>query len=274
MRLRLFTVALWACLLILVSSVALPLLAAAPASPGSSATPMALLVPLHAWAGSSNSLNWAGYAVTAAAGSVSDVKGSWVVPAIQGACPSTNQYSSFWVGIDGFNSNTVEQTGTDSDCRGGAPTYYAWYEFYPHPSKVISSVAVHPGDVMSADVLYTGGRFTVTIQDVTTGASAHASAKVNSAQRSSAEWIAEAPSSSGGILPLADFGTVSFGTDYTGVASTCTATIAGVTGAIGSFGSNVQSISMVTSSGALKASPASLSMDGTSFSVTWNSAGP
>src|SRR5256885_11903417 len=35
------------------------------------------------------------------------------------------------------------------------------------------------------------------------------SAKVHSAQRSSADWIAEAPSSSGGILPLADFVTVS-----------------------------------------------------------------
>ena len=26
---------------------------------------------------------------------------------------------------------TVEQTGTDSDCNGGSPVYYAWYEFYP-----------------------------------------------------------------------------------------------------------------------------------------------
>ncbi len=274
MRIRLFSVALWACLLILVSSVAFPLLAAGPSSSASSGAPLALLVPVHARAGSSNSLNWAVYAVTAAAGSVSDVKGSWVVPAIQGTCPSTNQYSSFWVGIDGFNSNTVEQTGTDSDCRGGAPAYYAWYEFYPHPSKVISGLAVHPGDVMSAEVLYSGGRFTVTIKDVTTGASSQASAKVNGAQRSSAEWIAEAPSSSGGILPLADFGTVSFGVDTTGVASTCTATIAGATGAIGAFGSSVQSITMVTSTGAVKASPSSLSTDGTSFSVSWKSAGP
>ena len=279
MRLRLSSLALWACALIILSSFAVSAAATAPsANPASAVSSSAVssvpLVSPHLWAGSSSSLNWAGYAVTASAGAVSDVRGSWVVPAIQGTCPSTNQYSSFWVGIDGFNSNTVEQTGTDSDCRSGAPAYYAWYEFYPHPSKLISGVSVHPGDVVSAEVLYSGGRFTVSIQDLTTGASFSASAKVRGAQRSSAEWIAEAPSSSGGILPLADFGTVSFGADTTGVASTCTATIGGVTGAIGSFGSSVQSISMVTSSAALKAQPSALSTDGTSFSVTWMSAGP
>ncbi len=273
MRPRLFSVALWACALIFVASLAAPLLTAAQAS-ASSASTSGVAVSPHLWAGSSSSLNWAGYAVTAAAGTVSDVKGSWVVPAIQGTCPSTNQYSSFWVGIDGFSSNTVEQTGTDSDCRGGAPAYYAWYEFYPHPSKIISGLTVHAGDVMSAEVAYSGGRFVVTITDTTTGASFSTSAKVHSAQRSSAEWIAEAPSSSGGILPLADFGTVSFGLDNTGIASTCTATIGGTAGAIGSFGSSVQSITMATSSSVVKASPSSLSPDGTSFSVTWKSSGP
>lgn len=274
MRLRSFSIVMCACAVILVASLAVPLWAAAPAAPAPSGTPLAVVAPFHARAGSSSSLNWAGYAVTAAAGAVSDVKGSWKVPAIQGGCPSTNQYSSFWVGIDGFNSNTVEQTGTDSDCRGGTPTYYAWYEFYPHPSKLISGLAVHSGDVISAEVRFSGNAFTVSIQDATTGGAFSTSAHVHSALRSSAEWIAEAPSSSGGILPLADFGTAGFGTDTTGVGSTCTATIAGVSGTIASFGANVQSISMVTSAGTLKASPSSLSADGTSFSVTWKSSGP
>src|SRR3989440_8287423 len=95
------------------------------------------------------------------------------------------------------------------------------------------------------------GRFTVTITDTTTGVSFSTSARVHSAQRSSAEWIAEAPSSSGGILPLANFGTVSF--------SSCTATISGTTGSIGSFGASVQQITMVTSSGNVKAQPSALS---------------
>jgi len=225
--------------------------------------------------GPSTSTNWSGYAVTGSAGSVSDVKASWVVPAIKGTCPSTNQYASFWVGIDGYSSSTVEQTGTDSDCQNGSPRYYAWYEFYPKPSFIINSITIHPGDKISAEVKYSGGGFTVTITDLTTGKTFSNSAKVNKAQRSSAEWIAEAPYS-GGILPLADFGTVSFGYVSTGVASTCYATVGGVTGPIGSFGLSVQKITMVSqsSSTTIKAAPSDLSSDGTSFTIAWSNAGP
>jgi peptidase A4-like protein len=215
--------------------------------------------------GSFQSTNWSGYAVTGSSGSVSDAKGSWVVPTIQGTCPSTNQYSSFWVGIDGFSSGTVEQTGTDSDCQNGVPTYYAWYEFYPHPSFLISGLTISPGDTMTAEASFSSRTFTVTITDVTTHHSFSTSAKVSRAQRSSAEWIAEAPSSSGGILPLADFGTVNY--------SSCTATV-GTTGSIGSFGNSVQVITMVTSSGTVKAQPSGLSSSGDSFSVMWKSSGP
>jgi len=227
--------------------------------------PQLTLAP-RAHDGSFQSTNWSGYAVTGASGSVSDAKGSWTVPAIQGTCPGTNQYSSFWVGIDGFSSGTVEQTGTDSDCQNGAPTYYAWYEFYPHPSFLINGLTVRPGDHMTAEASFNGRSFTVTITDTSTGVSFSTSARVRSAQRSSAEWIAEAPSSSGGILPLADFGTVSY--------SSCTATVNGTPGTIGSFGSSVQVITMVSNSGAVKAQPSSLSSSGDSFSVTWKSSGP
>jgi peptidase A4-like protein len=223
---------------------------------------------------SSQSTNWSGYAVTGASGSVSNAKGSWIVPAIVGTCTSTNQFSSFWVGIDGFSSGTVEQTGTDSDCQNGAPTYFAWFEFFPHPSFIISGLTISPGDHISAQSSFNGRSFVVTITDTTTGASFSTSSRVKSAQRSSAEWIAEAPSSSGGILPLADFGTVSYGTDNTGIAMTCFATIGGTTAAIGAFGSSIQQITMVSNSGATKAQPSALSSDGTSFSVTWQSSGP
>src|SRR5215471_2558674 len=140
------------------------------------------------------SYNWSGYAVAAAPGTVTSVKGSWVVPAVQpGFCSSatTNEYASFWVGIDGLTSNTVEQTGTDSDCQNGVPTYYAWFEFYPHPAFLVNSMPIRPGDVVEAEVGYspTTRRFTVTIKDITTGQSFSTSTRVNSAQRSSAEWI-------------------------------------------------------------------------------------
>jgi hypothetical protein len=70
-------------------------------------------------------------------------------------------------------------------------------------------------------------------------------------------------------LPLANFGTVYFGGDYTGFTTTCYATVSGATGSIKSFGTAVQTITMVTNSGVTKASPSSLSTDGTSFTVTW-----
>src|SRR5438034_2180148 len=136
------------------------------------------------------SYNWSGYAVNGAVGSVTDVKGSWKVPAVTCA-PGETSYSSFWTGIDGFNSSTVEQTGTDSDCQNGVPTYYAWYEFFPHPSFLINGISVHPGDVISAEAHALGnGKFTVSISDTTTGQSFSTSSTVHRAQQSSAEWIA------------------------------------------------------------------------------------
>ncbi|HZY70663.1 MAG TPA: G1 family glutamic endopeptidase [Thermoplasmata archaeon] len=222
--------------------------------------------------GSTSSSNWAGFAATGSKGSVTFVKGSWIVPKIQGTCPAGYRYSSFWVGIDGFTSGSVEQTGTDSDCQGGSPTYYAWYEFYPKPSHVITSLTVSAGDTISASVTYASGKFTTKITDTATGKSYSATAKV-AAARTSAEWIAEAPSSSTGVLPLADFGTVPFGIDYTSVKGTDNATISGTNGAVGSFG-HVSSITMVSSGGKTKAVPSGLSTDLTSFTVAWKSAGP
>jgi hypothetical protein len=212
--------------------------------------------------------------VTGANGSVSDVKASWVVPPIQGSCPSTNQYASFWVGIDGYFSNTVEQIGTDSDCVNGKPMYYAWYEFYPHWPATIK-MSISENNVISAEVSADAkGNFTVTLTNKTTGETFSTRAKMNNADRSSAEWIAEAPWS-GGVLPLANFGTALFGSQTTAVPNTSTATIGNSTSApIGSFGNNVNVIDMVAKDGAYKARTSALSNDGTSFTIQWRSAGP
>jgi len=180
------------------------------------------------------------------------------------------------VGIDGYSSNTVEQVGTDSDCQNGTPVYYAWFEFYPHPSFTINSVPISPGNVVSAEVQSNGkGQFTVTLTNLSTGRSFSTSTKVPQAAQSSAEWIAEAPYS-GGILPLADFNSVLLGSVYTGQTNTCFATIGGTTGPIGlaTFNPNLDQITMDTTGGAVKAATSSLSADGTSFSIAWASPGP
>ena len=222
-----------------------------------------------------SSTNWAGWAATGSSGSVSDVKGSWIVPKIQGTCPAGKyQYSSFWVGIDGYSSSTVEQLGTDSDCQSGTATYYAWYEFYPNPSHLISKLTIHPGNVITAEVKYVSGHFTVKMTDKNTSVSFSKNATVTSAKRTSAEWIAEAPSSSSGVLPLANFGTVYFGNQTTKITGTCYATISGTSSPIGSF-ANTDQITMINNAGTqTKASTSALSTSGTSFSVAWKSAGP
>src|SRR4051794_32080572 len=61
----------------------------------------------------STSSNWSGYAVTG--GTYTSVSASWTEPSV--SCSGT-AYSSFWVGLDGDTSSTVEQTGTDADCSG------------------------------------------------------------------------------------------------------------------------------------------------------------
>lgn len=216
--------------------------------------------------GSVTSENWSGYAVTGS--DFTNAEGSWVVPKVK--CGNTLlAYSAFWVGIDGYTSTTVEQTGTISLCLLTEPAYYAWYEFYPAASVEITSVPVSPGDKMSASVAYNGSEFTITITNETTGKTYSKSATVAGAERSSAEWIAEAPSSTSGILPLANFGTVSFGDDYTDVISTNYATDSSITGPISDFGAAVEEITMVSSKGKTEALPTALTTDGSSFQVTW-----
>jgi hypothetical protein len=177
------------------------------------------------------STNWSGYSVTGADGSVTIASGSWIVPAV--TCDTTSaQYSSFWVGIDGFNSNTVEQTGTDSDCSGKTPQYYAWFEFYPKASYLINASAIGnigPGTVMSATITLDPATsiYTVTlVNNSSSNKTFSIQQKVASARASSAEWIAEAPSS-GGVLTIANFGTAQF--------LNSRATIGGANGTIGSF---------------------------------------
>ena len=214
------------------------------------------------------SSNWSGYAVSTSAGAVTDVKGSWIEPALQSPS-AANTYSAFWVGIDGYSSGTVEQIGTDLDTNAsGNAVYYAWYEMYPS-SPVELSMTIHPGDQISGEVKYTGSnKFTLTLTDVTTNTTFSTSQTLKSAKELSAEWIAEAPSSSKGVLPLADFGAVSF--------SAASATISGTTGPIDSKAwpsGNPIAITMVGSSGT-EAYPSSLvDTSGTSaFSVSYAAA--
>lgn len=212
-----------------------------------------------------DSLNWAGYAVTGGTGSVTEVTGSWVQPSV--SCSRTTTYAAFWDGIDGYNSNTVEQGGTLAYCSGGHASYYAWYEFYPAASVEITSLSVSPGSTVSVTVSYStsASDFSITVQ---VGSSSYTkTGTVSGAERTSAECIDERPEVNGRLANLADFGTAEFGADHTSTIG-CGATISGTTASFGGF-STVVGINMVDSSGHTLSSTGALSSDGSSFTATW-----
>ena len=217
---------------------------------------------------------WTGYAVTGT--DFTYVHGSWTVAPVD--CTKTpNTDSSEWVGIDGWSSDTVEQTGTDADCNGKAPSYYVWYEFYPLNTIVIRTVSITPGEKFSASVTYDGNEeYTVEITNETTNESFSKEVKFNGAQgsgappRNSAEWIMEMDGNK-----LSDFGVDDFGELYTGVSGGIdTATASTGSGVINDFGTAVQeSISTQNGkkSGTVTSAPSVLASDGSSFKVKWES---
>ena len=199
------------------------------------------------------STNWSGYAVTGANGAFNSVSASWIQPAV--TCPRHGQqFSSFWAGLDGFNSNSVEQTGTEADCNRGTPRYFGWFEMFP-AFPVNFSNPVRPGDSISASVTFSGTTtFTLVLHDATQGWTQNIVQNQSGLARSSAEVITEAPSSNSGVLPLANFGTVNYST------SSANGTSLGT--------QNPIQIIMVNNSGAQKDSTSSISSGG-AFSNTW-----
>lgn len=213
------------------------------------------------------SSNWSGYAVQSAS-QFTVAEGKWGEPTA--TCNSNSaQYSSFWVGIDGYSSNSVEQLGTDSDCNGrGRPSYYAWYEMYPANSVELSTTQypVKPGDTLSASVTVSGTNFTLSIAS-SEGWSFKTTQSGAGLAQSSAEWIAESPeicSRRCTLAQLADFGTVNFSASEAAVSGGTAAPISSFTA-----DSGPHEILAVTNSGTVRAQPSALSASGTAFSIAW-----
>lgn len=214
------------------------------------------------------SSNWSGYAVEAPSGSkFTSVTGTWTEPSVTCSGRSA-QYAAFWAGIDGYSSDSVEQTGAMGECGGRSASYYAWYEMYPAGSVELSTrtYPVKPGDVLTSKVSVSGSTFTLTLVD--SGRWTFTTAQSGSGlAQSSAEVIAEAPSSCGytcRVLPLADFGTVSFSNAEAALNS----------GPLSPFGdftydNGPHDIIAETSNGTVKAQPSALN-GGDAFTDTWN----
>lgn len=134
-------------------------------SPALAATSTLSLAPRIRVGTNNSSANWSGYAVTGNKGSVTSVSGSWTVPGVTWADPTTStttEYAAFWVGIDGYSSSTVEQTGIMANTTTTGTQWIAWFEFYPGPMYELvtssgSPVPISPGDVITASVTSASG---------------------------------------------------------------------------------------------------------------------
>jgi hypothetical protein len=200
------------------------------------------------------SSNWAGWDNVGA--TYTTVSASWVQPTITCSSRETS-YASFWIGLDGDGSGSVEQTGSEGDCVSGQPTYYSWYEFYPaYPVNYADTV--NPGDHFTSTVTSTSsGQYSLALTDNTQGWTHTKTGSAPDGENASAEVIAEAPSSSEGVLPLADFGSMSF--DDASVDGQSLGTVP-----------TAQKLTMATGS-YTKASVSDLS-NNNAFSVTWQHA--
>ena len=158
------------------------------------------------------SANWAGYGLRSK--EYVSASGEWTQPAVD--CSSGKEAdASFWVGLDGVKSHSVEQTGTTGHCLANRATavYYAWYEMYPDPARE-AALLVRAGDRFSALVhAVSADHFDLTIKNLTTGQSFTALGERTGVWPSSAEWVVEpAASCQSGCATtrLAQFGDTSF----------------------------------------------------------------
>ncbi len=201
----------------------------------------------------STSPNWAGYDVRA--GTYTSVTATWTQPAVL-ADASVYARSSFWAGLDGDGSGTVEQCGTAAVDQYGSVAYYAWYEMYPAPEIPFSGLAIRPGDRLRATVTTDGaGNYTLTVANYTIGLQSTINTFSADTQNYSAEVIAEAPTNlaTNQMWPLANFGTVNFSNcAFNGYALSAW---------------NWNRINMV-SNGTTAATTSAIGGDGASFSVT------
>ena len=114
----------------------------------------------------------------------------------------------------------------------------------------VAGSSVSPGDSISASVVKSGSSYTLKVTDSTHPANSFTTTQTCSdCADSSAEWIAEAPSGSSGVYPLSDFRSWS--------ASGASVTSGSASGVISSFPDD--ELTMIDSSGAVKAQPGSLS---------------
>jgi peptidase A4-like protein len=155
--------------------------------------------------------NWAGY--VASGQRYLSVSSSWIVPWVTCLSNGADGTAAFWVGLDGFNTSTVEQTGIAVDCSSGNPHLYAWWETFPQ-APVVYGNTVGIGDSVTATVTaISGSQVDLKLVDNSQGWTQNTIAATPAgAGYDTAEIIAEAATNAGtgSVETLPDYGVVPF----------------------------------------------------------------
>jgi|SRR6516164_9654804 hypothetical protein len=187
-------------------------------------------------AASNGSYNWSGYAIYNPAGPfrAEAVAGSYVVPVARnpiGECPNHPlnvwRYSSYWVGIDGFNNNALFQNGVEADryndCTTKTQYYAAWIEWIPGPEYRVTNLTVAAGDYIYIQnwlTTPTTGCFFWANESENWSSSICTSAAAlggNAIAGTSVEWITERPYTgygTTGFAPLTNYVTAPWWQSY------------------------------------------------------------
>jgi hypothetical protein len=206
-----------------------------------------------------SSTNWSGYADLDE--SFTQVSGAWSEPTVNcSGLGLTEQLAAFWVGIDGYGSDSVEQDGTLAECYLGSIYHYTWWEMYPTNDIQVVGESVSPGDNITASVVRSGDSYTLNVTDSTHTANSFSTTQsCSDCANSTAEWIAEAPSSTFGVEPLADF--------HSWTASGAAVGTTSGSGVISTYPND--NITMIDSLSRDKATTGALNGSGNGFTVTW-----
>jgi len=203
--------------------------------------------------GTGTSRNWSGYA--ARSGTFTSVSATWTLPTI----PLDGPFGSdaAWVGIGGIRTRDLIQAGTQQSASGtGSVTYQAWIETLPAPSRTVP-LTVLPGETVTISVdQQAGDMWLISFANLTSGQTLVRSVQYSSSL-SSAEWIEEAPSTRRRVLPISQFGSLTF--------STASAVKDGQSQTLADLGA--RAISLVDDTGRAVAVPSPLGADGASFTV-------
>jgi hypothetical protein len=238
--------------------------------PGVRVPPLVLPRPRQLTSTRYQSSNWSGYVALPAKGvQLTAVSTTFTVPSLNCGVSTPGVQGAWvadWVGLDGFNTGSVEQEGVEAVCQTSAdtPQYLAFYEMYP--AAQVAFRGVNAGDAITvATGQLRNGQYHLSMSDLTNGAGFSVTlscpAKAN-CRSGSAEVIAEAPTTDGSVDPLADFGLTTF------AGSLVSANFRSKVAFSARRGFSVAAVDMVKSNGSPLATVGPL-FGGEDFSDTW-----